>query len=330
MTQIGGPKHDPIPIGEEANPPFSVAPDPHALFKRRAARLEAVSAGHDIAGYLSLVARIARAQDEIASAALAPQPKSAAGLARARDGGMPPLEGPGRALLSDTAFRDTLRRLIAVVTDGDTWPAPARTAADELAALDDGALERAIVALETGTVPNDRIAAHVLLAAALQVHYTRRAAGLAHDTLQPIADGVCPACGSPPLASSVVGWPGAQNARYCTCSLCATHWNVVRVKCVVCSSTGGIGYAAIEGQPDTIKAETCDSCKSYVKIFWQVKDNKLEPLADDIATLALDMKVAETGYQRRGVNPFLMGYGASSPTAGTDDLAADGGASAKT
>jgi formate dehydrogenase maturation protein FdhE len=50
-----------------------------------------------------------------------------------------------------------------------------------------------------------------------------------------------------------------------------------------------------------------------VKILWQVKDAALEPLADDIATLALDMKVAETGYVRRGVNPFLIGYGGGRP-----------------
>jgi FdhE protein len=32
------------------------------------------------------------------------------------------------------------------------------------------------------------------------------------------------------------------------------QWNVVRVKCVLCSSTGGISYRIIEGKPDTVKA----------------------------------------------------------------------------
>ena len=105
MTQIGGPKHEPIPIGDEAEPPFSVAPDAYALFKRRAARLDELSAGHELGGYLSLIARIADAQDAIAAAIPDPQPKSASELARARDGGMPPLEAPGRALIGDAAFR---------------------------------------------------------------------------------------------------------------------------------------------------------------------------------------------------------------------------------
>ena len=59
---------------------------------------------------------------------------------------------------------------------------------------------------------------------------------------------------------------------------------VVRVKCVLCGSTGGISYQEIEGKPDTIKAETCDTCRGYVKILYQVNDPALEPLADDVAT----------------------------------------------
>lgn len=309
MTEIGGPKHEPINIGAEANPPFFVAPDPAALFKRRAARLATLAPGHGLEGYLGLVQRIAQAQDMLAGALPMPEQRSAAELARAREGGMPPLEAPGRALIADTSFRATLRGLVTAVKEGEGWPAAARLAAEQLGGLDDGALERAIVALDSGTVPQADIALHVLLAAALQVHYARRATQFGEGDLTPIADGVCPACGAPPLASTIVGWPKAQNARYCTCSLCAAQWNVVRVKCTICGSTGGIGYSAIEGQPDTVKAETCDACRSYVKIFWQVKDASLEPLADDIATLALDMKVAETGYVRRGVNPFLIGYG---------------------
>ena len=85
-------------------------------------------------------------------------------------------------------------------------------------------------------------------------------------------------------------------------------WNVVRVKCVLCSATGGISYHTIEGKSDTVKAETCDSCRAYVKILYQVNDPALEPLADDVATLVLDVLMAEGGWRRGGHNPFLMGY----------------------
>ena len=34
---------------------------------------------------------------------------------------------------------------------------------------------------------------------------------------------------------------------------------------------------SIEGKPDTVKAETCDKCRRYVKILYQVNDPALEP-----------------------------------------------------
>jgi FdhE protein len=45
-----------------------------------------------------------------------------------------------------------------------------------------------------------------------------------------------------------------------------------------------------------------------VKILYQVKDPTLEPLADDVATLGLDMLLVEEGWKRGGQNPFLLGY----------------------
>jgi FdhE protein len=45
-----------------------------------------------------------------------------------------------------------------------------------------------------------------------------------------------------------------------------------------------------------------------VKILHQHKDPALEPVADDVASLALDLLVREAGYRRGGVNPFLLGY----------------------
>jgi len=79
--------------------------------------------------------------------------------------------------------------------------------------------------------------------------------------------GICPVCGGRPVASLIVGWYGAEGARYASCMLCATLWNEVRVKCLVCGSTKGIGYQEIDGEGGNVKAETCDECGSYVKVF---------------------------------------------------------------
>jgi FdhE protein len=40
----------------------------------------------------------------------------------------------------------------------------------------------------------------------------------------------------------------------------------------------------------------------------QRDDAGLDPVADDVATLALDILLRDTGFQRGAVNPFLLGY----------------------
>jgi FdhE protein len=218
---------------------------------------------------------------------------------------MPPLL---RALYEpDAVAMATIDRLLDRL-EGVAAPAETATAIAGLrAASTEERRGKTIEALKD-TDPGADLAQRVLIMAALQVHFARLAGQLHADALKPVADGVCPVCGSPPMTSSVVGWPGAHNTRFCACPLCATMWNVVRIKCVLCSSTGGITYRLIEGKPETVKAETCESCHAYVKILYQVNDHLLEPLADDVATLGLDMLLAEEGWRRGGQNPFLLGY----------------------
>ena len=78
----------------------------------------------------------------------------------------------------------------------------------------------------------------------------------------------------------------------------------MRVKCSHCESTRGVRYRGIEGQP-AVLAETCDSCHTYRKQVDQEKDPLAEPLADDLATLALDLLLSDTPYLRASGNPLL-------------------------
>jgi FdhE protein len=41
--------------------------------------------------------------------------------------------------------------------------------------------------------------------------------------------------------------------------------------------------------------------------LYQVNDPAREPMADDVATVGLDMLLAE-GWKRGGCNPFLLGH----------------------
>jgi FdhE protein len=106
----------------------------------------------------------------------------------------------------------------------------------------------------------------------------------------------------------IVGWRGAHGARFCACSLCATQWHAVRIKCVLCSSTKGISYQERDAGSGTIKAECCEECRGYVKILHQHTDPALDPVADDVASLGLDLLLRDKGYRRGAGNPFLLGY----------------------
>jgi FdhE protein len=62
----------------------------------------------------------------------------------------------------------------------------------------------------------------------------------------------------------------------------------------------------IEGDLWATKAETCDVCHTYPKMLYQARDMKADPFADDLATLGLDLVVAEAGWARHAPNPLLL------------------------
>lgn len=304
MTDIGAAKSGLMNIGEEAKPPFAVLPDPSTLFLVRSQRFAELAPGHKLETYLTFLSGVTRAQHEIVPQLPALTMPAADAMAQALAHGMPPL--PFETLIDATAA-ETVRALVAALGPV-VMPAEAAAAVQALRAASTETITSVMSeALGVGSTKAD-LPQRIFVTAGLQVHAARLAAKLDADALKPISDGVCPACGSPPVASSVVGWPKANNSRFCTCSLCSTHWNVVRVKCALCSETGGIAYHTIDGQSDAVKAETCDKGRHYLKIAYQINEPKLEPFADDVATVGLDMLMREEGWTRSGRNLFLLGY----------------------
>jgi FdhE protein len=95
------------------------------------------------------------------------------------------------------------------------------------------------------------------------------------------------------------------------CSLCNSEWNVPRAICTACDTDQGVALHEVEGSKGAVRAETCDACKSYLKIVYQERDPRVDPVADDLATLALDMLVDEAGYERSGPNLLLIGANAA-------------------
>jgi FdhE protein len=305
MAQVGAPKHDPIPIGDVAAPPFVRLPAPDALFAHRGERFRALAHDHHLKPYLLFLADLCTVQHSIQDALPAAELPVADALDRAREFGMPPLDR--NRFTADTACDATVARFLAAV-GARAMPAAAEAALLKVQAAEPATLDVMMRSVLADSIPVEAMAEHVFVAAALQVHFARLASQLDAARLVPVGDGACPACGGPPASSLVVGWPGAHGARFCACALCGTLWNYVRIKCTVCGSTKGISYQEIEGGPGTVKAETCSECRSYVKILYQHKDPSLDPIADDVASLGLDLLVRESGLRRGGVDHFLLGY----------------------
>jgi FdhE protein len=294
---------DPTAIGEVSAPPFASLPEPALLFSRRAQRLHALTAGHELGPYLRFLAALAEVQHGIQDGLTGPEPPDGESVERARAFAMPPLDRNSFGI--DAApILDRLIHAASIIGK----PAAAADALDRLQQASASERDGMVRNVLADAIPVEVLAEHVYVAAALQVHFARLAAMLDASRLVAVGDGACPACGGPPVSSMVVGWQGAHGTRFCACSLCGTLWHYVRIKCTLCGSTKGIGYQEIEGGPGTVKAETCDSCGCYVKILHQHKDPTLDPVADDVATLGLDLLVREGGYRRGSFNPFLIGY----------------------
>ena len=81
------------------------------------------------------------------------------------------------------------------------------------------------------------------VAAALQVYWVHMASSLGEDAFGRLEQGgLCPVCGSYPSAGIVSIAGAGQGLRYLSCSLCASQWHMVRIKCSSCESTHGIDY----------------------------------------------------------------------------------------
>lgn len=273
------------------------------LFAGRAARFEHLAREHSLGDWLLFLGRLSQAQhDALQAIPEFPLPDAQA-LELARTHGMPPLNLGERPPL----WRDALRHLLATLAS-EAVPAGAAEALAALREADDAQLEKLAAILLDGEISAELAGQLPFVAAALQVAYTGIASRLDSTRLQRLdAPNVCPCCGSPAVASVVRLGAAINNLRYLHCSLCNSEWNVPRATCTTCEDDKEVALQELEGNKSAVRAETCDACKSYLKIVYQEKDPNVDPVADDLATLALDMLVDEAGYERSGPNLLLIG-----------------------
>ncbi len=288
---------------DQASIPRIRLPERGTVFAARAARLRQLADANPIGGYLRLMASVADAQQHVL-ATLEPDMPTAEALQRAQAHSMPLVNAfaPER----DPIWRDVLHRLLDRVDAAGAVTPTLGKLLDALRATSDAALDAAADAVLAQRVAEVDPASAPFVAAALQTVWTGVASRLdARDVPYLDTPGLCPVCGSQPVASIVRIGGQYQGYRFLQCGLCATEWHMVRVKCSNCDSTKGIAYHAIDGGHDALKAESCDECHTYRKIGYQEKDYDIEPLADDLASLTLDLLMNEAGYRRVSPNPLL-------------------------
>lgn len=244
------------------------------VFAQRAERFRHLATGHSLASWLTWLAALCHAQQHALDTRKAT---------------------PHGENLLDDAF-GIIRPLAATL---DQSPA--------LAGLDDAALRTKLqsayqYACEITPIANWNIA-DLFAAAALQVAGTHRALQQTPADIPQSAH--CPCCGAAPVGGILMAGDGKAGVRYLECSLCASRWHAVRARCTLCDSSGVVNYLGLQGHHPAVQAETCDTCHGYIKLYSQLKDIQVDPVADDLATLALDVLVGEQGFARGAPNLLL-------------------------
>ncbi|MBF8742745.1 formate dehydrogenase accessory protein FdhE [Pseudomonas guariconensis] len=287
-------------------PPFLHLPSAE-LFQLRAERLEHLAEGHALGDYLRLVARLCRVQQQLLAQPPSPMPVAEERRRLCLSHGLPPLAAD--SLVREGHWLPWLDALLEHFQD-----APGGPLADAVRSLsnsDQAQRKGWAIALLGGQYDAVPAALVPFIGAALQAAWSHWLLSLPEPDLKPGSSlSQCPACGSPAMAGVVRNRGKHNGLRYLACSLCACEWHVVRVKCVYCDSSKDLRYTSLEDDRHApgkapLRAECCPGCNSYLKQCYLENDSAAEPLADDLASLALDMRLDEEGFQRLAPNLLL-------------------------
>jgi FdhE protein len=107
--------------------------------------------------------------------------------------------------------------------------------------------------------------------------------------------GYCPICGSAPALARLE----ADGQRFLFCSFCWHRWPARRTVCPFCdnSDPGRLSYLYSDEEKE-YRLDLCAGCRRYVKtIDSRQLARPLYPPLEQVATLHLDLKAAESGYE---------------------------------
>lgn len=276
------------------------------LYSNRLARLQALAQQHAaMHDYLLFASEIVKAQEKLLkSQALQPQTLSEPLLV---DWGKPPLLKT--SYQRNSYWREVLEAILKHFdTIGLYTDQPIMQTVSRVRAMTDQVKESAASDLLAGHIATVGSDAAPFFWAALSLYWAQLARQRPLEVHERIGAKrhVCPICGSAPIASVITGGQEIDGLRYLHCNLCESEWHYVRAQCSNCESSGKLNYWALDDVEAQVKTESCDDCHSHLKILYLNKNPRLDPVADDLDSLALDVLMEEKGFSRSTVNPFFF------------------------
>ncbi len=120
-------------------------------------------------------------------------------------------------------------------------------------------------------------------------------------TPQPMLDdwqeGYCPTCGAVPSMGEFGGEEGQKRLH---CSICATSWEMTRIKCSYCGNqeSDSLEYFTAEGDSG-YRVDICRKCSCYLKVVDSRELGEGLPMdVEDLNTMHLDLLAQKEGFAK--------------------------------
>ena len=271
--------------------------NPKNLYQRRAKRLRDLAQNHPLSDYLLFAADIVESQ----LSTLEKNPLPPQQFEQLND--IEPLNA--KTFKRNSIWREYLTEILyEIKPKANEQVASTIEFLEKASSAELEEMANKLLAQEFNLVSSDKA---VFIWAALSLYWLQAAQQIPHNSRVENAENFhhCPVCGSLPVAS-IVQIGTSQGLRYLHCNLCESEWNLVRAQCTNCNSHDKLEMWSLDEELALVRAETCGSCESYLKIMFQEKDPHVEPVADDLASIFLDIEMEEKGFARSGLNPFVF------------------------
>jgi FdhE protein len=96
---------------------------------------------------------------------------------------------------------------------------------------------------------------------------------------------------------------GYGAARSLVCCFCLTEWPFARLRCPACGEEGDSSLAVYSAEQfHNVRVDVCLTCKAYIKTIDLTRNALADPIADDLASAALDLWAQEQGYGKIALN----------------------------